>query len=246
MDSESCHRYCFKRSREPLPEKPIRNSQIKIVLFDMDGVLVDSISSWKHIHTYFSTNNDRSVDAYVKGLITDEEFIRRDVSQWKMDDQYIFREELIKIFSSLSLMNGAVSCVNSLKRTGVMLGIVSAGLDLLAQQVASSLGIDMVYANQLQIDGSGRLTGEGIVNVPLMYKDKVVQRISQRFNVSAGNIAAIGNSCFDIPLLRSVGLGIAFNPDDDCVVQEADEVIYEKDLKLVLSILKPSLFDQNR
>jgi len=219
MDSESCHRYCFKRSREPLPEKPIRNSQIKIVLFDMDGVLVDSISSWKHVHTYFSTNNDRSVDAYVKGLITDEEFIRRDVSQWKMDDQYVFREELIKIFSSLSLMNGAVSCVNSLKRTGVMLGIVSAGLDLLAQKVASSLGIDMVYANQLQIE---------------------------KFDVSAGNIAAIGNSCFDIPLLRSVGLGIAFNPDDDCVVREADEVIYEKDLKSVLPILKPGLSDQKR
>ncbi|MDG6218038.1 MAG: HAD-IB family phosphatase, partial [Candidatus Thermoplasmatota archaeon] len=150
MDVDSCIRYCFRQSREPLPEKPKRDHHIKLVLFDMDGVLVDSISSWKHIHTFFSTNNDHSVDAYVKGLITDEEFIRQDVSQWKKDNEFIFLEELHDIFSSLSLMDGARTCVNCLKKNGVMLGIVSAGIDLLANQVASELGITMVYANQLK------------------------------------------------------------------------------------------------
>ncbi|MDG6219556.1 MAG: HAD hydrolase family protein, partial [Candidatus Thermoplasmatota archaeon] len=78
-----------------------------------------------------------------------------------------------------------------------------------------------------------------LVNVPLMYKDKVVKQISQKLQIPFGSIAAIGNSCFDIPLLRSVGLGIAFNPHDDCVVKEADEVVYEKNLECVLSYLTP-------
>ena len=239
MDTNSCIRYCFRQSREPLPKKPKRDQHIKLVLFDMDGVLVDSISSWKHVHTYFSTSNDHSVDAYVKGLITDEEFIRQDVSQWKKDNEFIFLEELHDIFSSLSLINGARTCVNRLKKDGVMLGIVSAGIDLLANQVASELGITMVYANQLQTDKLGRLTGEGLVNVPLMYKDRVVKQISQRLHIPFGSSAAIGNSCFDIPLLRSVGLGIAFNPHDDCVVKEADEVVFEKNLECVLSFVSP-------
>lgn len=234
MSDDSCFQYCYRQSRTPLPEKPKRDQDIKLVLFDMDGVLVDSISSWKHVHTYFSTNNSHSVDAYVKGLITDEEFIRQDVSQWKKDDKFIFLDELHDIFSSLSLMDGACTCVNRLKKNGVMLGIVSAGIDLLANQVASDLGISMVYANQLKTDTSGRLTGEGLVHVPLMYKDKVVNQISKKLNIPLGSIAAIGNSCFDIPFLRSVGLGIAFNPYDDCVIKEADEVVYEKNLERIL------------
>jgi HAD superfamily PSPase-like hydrolase len=207
----------------------------------MDGVLVDSTSSWHHVHTYFSTNNDKAVDAYVKGKISDEEFIRHDVSQWKKNDFFIFKDELETIFSSVNLMKGAKSCIDSLKRYGVMVGIVSAGIDVLANKVARLLDISIVYANQLRTDASGRLTGEGIVNVPLMQKDVVVDRILDRFSFSRCEIAGVGNSCFDIPLLRSVGFGIAFHPDDNCVIREADDVVYKKDLKQVFVRLKPYL-----
>jgi phosphoserine phosphatase len=210
-----------------------------MVLFDMDGVLVDSNSSWHHVHTYFKTNNDDSVEAYVKGRISDEEFIRRDVSQWKNEDKYILKKELETIFSTIKLMHGAKTCIQQLTDLGIIVGIVSAGIDVLADKVASLLDIHLVYANQLVTDDSGRLTGEGIVNVPLMHKDKVVERISKEYAIAQNRIAAVGNSCFDIPLLRSVGLGFAFHPDDDCIIEEADIVIYEKDLGNVFSHLEP-------
>lgn len=241
MDSSSCHRYCYLRTRKLLPEKPEFSSEIKLILFDMDGVLVDSISSWRHVHTHFSTNNNHSVDAYVRGEISDNEFIRRDVAQWKKNGKFIFKRDLHRIFSSIRLMNGAKTCVESLKKYDVSVGIVSAGIDVLANKVAELLNIPLVFANELEIDSSGRLTGEGVVNVPLMRKDVVVKRIAQQFNLSQEKIAAVGNSCFDIPLLRSVGLGIAFHPDDDCIKKEADVVVNEKDLAQILQHIHPYL-----
>ena len=241
MDPHCTRYYCYLRTRDENIQKPQFSSAIKAVLFDMDGVLVDSISSWRHVHTHFSTNNDASVDAYVRGKISDEEFIRRDVSQWKKNGTLIFKKELDSIFSSVNLMNGAKLLIERLKSYDVRLGIVSAGIDVLANKVGSSLDMDFVYANELEIDASGRLTGEGIVNVPLMRKDVVVDRIAQRFGLVKGDIAAIGNSCFDIPLLRSVGLGIAFHPDDDCISKEADIVVNEKNLENIIDVIIPYL-----
>lgn len=241
MDPDTCHHYCYLKTRQTLPEKPELSSKIKLVLFDMDGVLVDSISSWRHVHTHFSTNNDPSVDAYVRGKISDNEFIRRDVSQWKKNGDYIFKKDLHTIFSSIKLMKGAKQCIETLKRYDVTTGIVSAGIDVLADNVANLLNIPLVFANEVEIDSFGRLTGEGIVNVPLMRKDIVVEHIAEKFSMSQGEIAAIGNSCFDIPLLRSVGMGIAFHPDDDCIIKEADKVVKKKDLEEVLPFLQPYL-----
>lgn len=241
MDSHCTKYYCYLKTREHIIKKPQFSSSIKAILFDMDGVLVDSISSWRHVHTHFYTNNDASVDAYVRGKISDEEFIRRDVSQWKKDGELIHKKELETIFSSVQLMNGAKSLINGLKSFDVRLGIVSAGIYVLANKIGSLLNMDFVYANQLQTDDNGRLTGEGIVNVPLIRKDEVVDRIATRFGLMKGEIAAVGNSCFDIPLLRSVGFGIAFHPDDDCISKEADIVVNEKNLEKISSIITPYL-----
>lgn len=241
MDSTSCHRYCYLTTRKSLPEKPVFSDPIKLILFDMDGVLVDSISSWRHVHSHFSTNNDHSVDAYVKGRISDEEFIRRDVSQWRNQGSLLLKKELLSIFSTVKVMQGAQECITALKEYDVTTGIVSAGIDVLANKVASLLDIPVVYANELKTDQSGRLTGEGVVNVPLMQKDRVVTQLAHRFAVSQGEIAAVGNSCFDIPLLRSVGFGIAFHPDDDCIRKEADKVVETKDLTEVFDLVQPYL-----
>lgn len=51
----------------------------------------------------------------------------------------------------------------------------------------------------------------------------------------------MGNSCFDIPMFEISGLGVAFNPEDVCVRTAADYVVERKDLRDVLSVLRPYL-----
>jgi len=215
-----------------------KTGRIKLVAFDMDGVLVDIVSSWQHIHDYFETNNRESVISYIKGDIDYSEFICRDANLWTNDGKPVNVGLLNKILSDAPLMNGAKRCVKNLKRNGVVTCIVSAGLDLLANKVAEELGIDHVFANGIGLDNDGFFNGEGRLGVELLYKDKIIFEISEKFEVELESIGSVGNSCFDIPMLRVSGLGVAFNPSDDCVRGFSDVVVEGKDLFDVFLVLE--------
>jgi len=211
---------------------------IELVLFDMDGVLTDTISSWKYIHDYFGTSNEISVDAYLRGKIDDMEFIKRDVSLWREDGKPIARDKLVQLLSNIPLMKGAEQCVATLKDHNISTAIVSAGLYILAEKVAKKLDIDHVFANDIKTDKNGRLNGEGIVEVGLIHKDRNVIKLSNQLGIPLEKIVAVGNSCFDIPMLETCGMGIAFNPEDDCIKEAADVVVEGKDLSKILPFLK--------
>jgi phosphoserine phosphatase len=205
----------------------------------MDGVLTDTLSSWKYIHDYFGTSNERSVDEYLKGKINDLEFIKKDVNLWKINGKFTNKDTLRNILYTIPLMKGATQCISFLHTHNIKTAIVSAGLDILANKVAKDLSIDCVYANGVKTDKHGHLTGDGILNVKLIYKDEAVRNISKHLEIPLESCAAIGNSCFDIPMLESCSIGIAFNPSDDCVRKCSDIVVEGKDLYKIIPAIKP-------
>jgi len=238
MNRKICKYYCYQNTRDSNEAKTTGQDTLELVIFDMDGVIADTISSWKYIHDYFGSSNERSVNEYLKGKIDDEEFIKRDVSQWKENGKLITRNKLVKILSNVTFMKGAKKCITGIKKHNVKTAIVSAGLDILAERMAEELGIDYAFANGIKTDDNGRLNGEGVIGVRLMYKDKTVNKLSSQLGIPLERIAAIGNSCFDIPMLEICGLGIAFNPEDDCVRQKADIVVEGNDLGNILHVLE--------
>jgi phosphoserine phosphatase len=234
MKEKKCNFYCYRKTRTKNQINKKKMDKLELVIFDMDGVLTDVISSWKFIHDYFKTSNKRSVNEYLKGKIDDMEFIKRDSSLWIENNKLITRKKLIDILSNVPIMNGANKCIDFLKNNKIKTAIVSAGLDILADRIAKELGIDYVYSNGIKIDKSGHLTGIGILNVKLMYKDEAVSKISKQQNIPLHRIATVGNSCFDIPMFELSGLAIAFNPEDDCIKESADAIVVSKDLSLIL------------
>jgi len=238
MKDKKCKYYCYRKTRAENQINKKKMDKLELVIFDMDGVLTDIISSWKYIHDYFNTSNKRSVNDYLKGKIDDMEFIKRDSSLWLENNKPITRKKLSDILSTVPLMNGVKSCVEILKKNKIKTAIVSAGLDILANKIAKELGIDYVYSNGVKTDKRGYLTGIGILNVRLMYKDEVVIKLSKQLNVPLQRIATIGNSCFDIPMFELSGLAIAFNPEDDCIKESADVIVRGKDLTRILPHLE--------
>jgi len=65
-----------------------------------------------------------------------------------------------------------------------------------------------------------------------------VRMIHEKTQIPFDEMVAVGNSCYDIPMLASVGLSVVFQPADECVLEHADEFINEKDLSLLIPILK--------
>jgi phosphoserine phosphatase len=238
MKNCDCKFYCYRNTRKKNSFKPEKLESLELVIFDMDGVLTDIISSWKYIHDYFKTSNDRSVDEYLKGKIDDMEFIKRDVSLWKENGKFVTQDRLVEILSNVPFMNGADKCLKILKENNIKTAIVSAGLDILAKRTAEELNIDIVRSNGIKTDNAGHLTGEGILNVSLMYKDLAVKSLLKTLEIPLSKTASVGNSCFDIPMLEITGLSIAFNPSDDCTKKAADFTFIEKDLSKILSVFE--------
>jgi phosphoserine phosphatase len=235
--SEICNYYCYKNSIK-IQKKINKIGKIELILFDMDGVLTDIISSWKYVHDYFGSSNQKSVNDYLEGKIDDHEFIRRDVSLWKENGKLITEKKLDDLLSKVPLMNGSEKCISELKKYNIKTSIISAGLEILAKKVAKKLSIDYVYANALKTDSDGFLNGDGIVDVELKNKGKNVRHISKKLDIPLENIAAVGNSCFDIPMLENCGISIAFNPTDICIKNIADFVIEEKDLSIIVDYIR--------
>ena len=128
MINKKCKYHCYKNTRkfENINKTDVKN--IELVVFDMDGVLADIYSSWKFIHDFFETNNDESVNEYLKGNIDDLEFIRRDVCLWKINGEMININILYDILSDVPIMKGAKDCIRNLKKLGFKTAIVSARL----------------------------------------------------------------------------------------------------------------------
>ena len=82
-------------------------NQLKIVVFDMDGVLVDIESSWHFVHTAFNVSNQDNLKRYLRGEIDYKEFMKRDIRLWGNIHINMVRKTLAKV----PLMKGAKSTV---------------------------------------------------------------------------------------------------------------------------------------
>ncbi len=202
----------------------------RFVAFDLDGVLVDTVSSWVWVHDHFNVNNDHSLHAYFKGEIDYEEFMRRDIALWLTKKEKIKLRDIQEILTTAPLIHGAEKLLTKLKEHGVKTAIISCGIDILANHIAQELGIDFVVANGLEVDEESFLTGEGILRIELADKGKPLKKLLEENGVESESCAAIGNSYSDVRMFEVSGFGIAFNPSDEFIKQKADVVIKGKNL----------------
>lgn len=202
----------------------------RLVVFDLDGVLVDIDSSWQTLHRAFGVDNEVNFQRHLRGEIDYRAFMRSDIRLWGRP----LAARVRGILEQVSLMPGAREVVAALRGRGVGTAIISSGVWLLAARVRDVLRIDHVLANRLLVDGAGRLVGEGEAVVTLRNKGVVFEELCGAVGVRPGDCAVVGDSRFDVPLFERAGLSIAFNAADPVVVAAADVVVGGKDLRGIL------------
>jgi phosphoserine phosphatase len=203
---------------------------IRMVVFDLDGVLVDIDSSWQALHRAFGVDNEANFQRHLRGEIDYREFMRSDIRLWGR----LSAARLRGILDQVPLMPGARDVVDALHQRHVTTAIISSGIELLAARVQGELGIDHVFANRLITDGEGRLLGDGEAVVTLRNKGVVFERLCQAEALRPGDCAVVGDSRFDVPLFEKAGISIAFNAHDSVVVEAADVVLDGTDLRQIL------------
>ena len=185
---------------------------LKAVVFDCDGVLIDTISSWRIIHEHFGTESGPMLDQFLKGGISDEEFMADDIGHWKSVQPLIHRDELMRCFQGINLNPGARELVDALKSRDVVVCIVSAGVDLLIGTIAQMLKVDDWVANGFQYDDDGFLLDDGVVRVPAHYKGDMVEKISRIQDIEPHQICSVGDNHTDLSMRIPGSRFIGFNP----------------------------------
>jgi len=210
---------------------------VKLVAFDCDGVLVDVVSSWEHIHDHFGASNAEAVRAYLRGDIDGLEFMRRDIALWRAKEPDITLSRVKGILMEIRPMKGLDELSRALRECGCRAVIISGGLDLLVDEVVRWLGAVKGYSNGLEADGKGRLTGEGILRVEPKDKRGPLLEVMKSLGLRKKDVAAVGDTAGDVTMFRDVGLSVAFNPQDDTVRRRADHVVEKKDLRELIDVL---------
>jgi phosphoserine phosphatase len=210
---------------------------IELVAFDMDGTLVNVESSWAAVHAFYGDSNTENLQLFLENRLDDEAFIRSDIRIWWKHQPDLSIDDLEAILARVSLMPGATQLFESLHQRHCLTAIVSGGIDILARRIGQELGVDYVLANGFQVDAEGRLTGEGIVRVPIRRKEEVLAQVQRQLGVSPEATAAVGNSEIDVGLFRRSRIRIAFHPEDDAVRAAATSVVEGSDMAPIVPLL---------
>lgn len=211
--------------------------KLKIVVFDMDGVLVQCPSSWRFVHEYFGVNNDLSLTAFLKQDIDDQEFVRRDTALWLSKRNPLHISVIEDILSKIKPMDGAKEVIETLRNNGIQSAIISGGIDILANRIAKELKIDYTLSNGLRVDENNCLTGGGIIRVSILNKGKVLRNLLEEIGIEPENCIVVGDSFIDISMFEMCK-GIAFNTSDERVKENACFVVEGKDLRNILPYLE--------
>ena len=191
------------------------SEQPKVVVFDCDGVLVDAVSSWRTLHDSFGTDNAVNLTRFIRGEISDVEFMRSDIQMWKAVRNPIHQDELFRAYAGVALMPGARECVKHLQDAGVFVAIVSAGVDLFVSSIASMLKVDDWIANGFVFDEEGFLTDEGVCRLHASGKGAVIDRLLEMNGFEAKDCVSVGDSEMDLSMMVDGSRFIGFNPTRD-------------------------------
>lgn len=183
---------------------------VRMVFFDCDGVLTDNDSSWRVLHEYFgSGDNSYFAELYRRGIISYLDWMKIDIAL--MIHSYgrpIKRHDVEEALRDIRIVDEARIVFEELRRRGLFLGVVSSGVDILVKRVCRELRPDICLYNELLFIGDELIPG-GNPRVPLHEKPAIIEGIAARMGVSLGEVAYVGDSSWDEPVFKRVGLGIA-------------------------------------
>jgi phosphoserine phosphatase len=179
----------------------------RLVVFDMDSTLIDA-----------EVIDELAIEAGVGQQVAE---ITEAAMQGKLDFKQSFEQRLAllkgldasvlpKIAQRLQLNEGAEHLIATLKKLGFKTAIVSGGFSFFGEYLQQILGVDYVYANQLDID-NGRVTGR--VRGEIIYgqrKADLLKELADREGLMLEQVIAVGDGANDLPMLDIAGLGIAF------------------------------------
>lgn len=181
----------------------------RLICFDMDSTLIQTeVIDELAIRAGVGDKVKEITERAMRGEIDFKESFTERVALLKGLDSRVMQE----IAESLPITEGVDRLMYVLKRYGYKIAILSGGFTYFGEYLQKKYGIDYVYANELEIDENGILTGRYLGEiVDGRRKAELLRLIAQVEKVDLAQTIAVGDGANDLPMLSEAGLGIAFH-----------------------------------
>lgn len=181
----------------------------RLICLDMDSTLIqteciDELAARAGVGDQVKAITERAM----RGEIDFKESFKERVALLKGLDVGVMQD----IAEHLPITEGAERLMSVLKRCGYKIAILSGGFTYFGEYLQRKFGIDYVYANELEIDDNGKLTGNYVGPiVDGQRKAELLKLIAQVEKVNLAQTIAVGDGANDLPMISEAGLGIAFH-----------------------------------
>lgn len=247
-DNEALHAALLKMSRDLEIDCSFQTDNMyrrmrRLICFDMDSTLIQTevIDELARAHGVYEEVAAITEQA-MRGEIDFKESFTQRCKLLKGLDVNVMKD----IAENLPFTEGVDRLMYVLKKYGYKIAILSGGFTFFGEYIQKKYGIDYVYANELEIDESGHLTGNYVGEVvDGRRKAELLKLIAQVEKVDLQQTIAVGDGANDLPMLSQAGLGIAFHAKPR-VVANAQQSINTIGLDGVLYFLgfKDSYLDE--
>jgi phosphoserine phosphatase len=214
----------------------------RLVAFDMDSTLIeaeviDELATLAGVGEQVAAITERAM----RGEIDFSESFRARVALLAGLDE----GALQRVAGELKITEGAEHLISTLRTLGYKTAILSGGFTYFARHLQARLGMDYVYANELDI-ANGQVTGniKGAI-VDGARKAELLRLLARKEGIDLQQVIAVGDGANDLPMLSIAGLGIAFRAKP-LVKKSAEQSISTLGLDAILYLLGFSDKDQNQ
>ena len=181
----------------------------RLICFDMDSTLIqteciDELAMRAGVGDKVKEITERAM----RGEIDFKESFKERVALLKGLDVSVMQD----IAKKLPITEGVDRLMAVLKRYGYKIAILSGGFTFFGEYLQRKYGIDYMYANELEIDDNGKLTGNYVGEIVDGHrKAELLKLIAQVEKVNLAQTIAVGDGANDLPMISEAGLGIAFH-----------------------------------
>lgn len=180
----------------------------RLFVFDMDSTLIaaEVIDELAKLHGVGDGVSAITASAMRGELDFKQSFSRRvallaGLPETRLDD----------VVRTIPLAGGAERLIQTLKSLGYKTAVLSGGFTFFGKHLQHRLGIDYVYANELETENgvvTGRVVGEIVDGKK---KAELLKMLADQENISVDQVVAVGDGANDLPMLNLAGMGIAFH-----------------------------------
>ena len=208
---------------------------VKLICFDMDGVIFNTKNFWIDLHKELGTLEEGK-KLTTQYLHADYHKLVEEVVQrlWKGKPAAPY----YNLIKSLKYVPGAKAVFREIKNNDWLTALISSGSIDAARRAQHELGIDYIYANELVIKDN-IITGEFVWPIAAGNEKKVqiIQHLCQDLGIEPKDVIYVGDSDTDLHAFQFVGTSIAFNSSSETLQKAATHIIHGKNLKKILPFI---------